>query len=44
MARKLIHGNNDGPNGRNGTYRIGSRRSVPREQAVREVKRGYCRG
>ena len=33
-----IIGNNDGPNGRNETYRIGDRRHVPRLQAVKEVK------
>jgi hypothetical protein len=35
-----IVGNNDGPGGRNETYRIGSRPAVPRSQAVREVRRG----
>lgn len=35
-----IIGNNDGPGGRNETYRIGSRRSVPRRTVVAEVKRG----
>jgi len=35
-----IRGNNDGPNGRNESYRIGSRPHVPRPQAVREVKAG----
>lgn len=44
MTRNLIHGNNDGPNGRNETSQIGSRPSVPREQAVREVKRDDCPG
>jgi len=38
MAR--IKGNNDGPNGRNETYRVGGRRSVPRSRAVREVEAG----
>jgi hypothetical protein len=33
-----IVGNNDGPNGRNESYRIGSRNHVPRLQAVKEVK------
>jgi hypothetical protein len=35
-----IKGNNDGPNGRNESYQIGSRKSVPRTQAVKEVKQG----
>lgn len=35
-----IIGNNDGPGGRNESYRIGSRPRVPRGQAVREVDRG----
>ena len=35
-----VRGNNDGPNGRNESYRIGSRPHVPRPQAVREVKQG----
>lgn len=35
-----IIGNNDGPNGRNETYKIGSRAEVPRAQAVQEVKQG----
>lgn len=35
-----IIGNNDGPGGRNETYRIGSRKSVTRSQAVREVEQG----
>lgn len=35
-----IKGNNDGPNGRNESYTIGSRTSVPRTEAVREVKAG----
>ncbi|MFA5947051.1 MAG: DUF3892 domain-containing protein [Patescibacteria group bacterium] len=35
-----IKGNQDGPGGRNETYKIGSRREVPRVQAVREVKAG----
>ena len=35
-----IIGNNDGPNGRNETYNIGSRKNVPRSKAVKEVKRG----
>ena len=44
MARKRIRGNNVGPNGRNETYRVGSRPSVPRPQVVRAVKRGDCPG
>lgn len=32
-----ITGNNDGPGGRNETYKIGSRKAVPRRQAVKEV-------
>jgi hypothetical protein len=39
-----IRGNNDGPGGRNETYRIGSRVAVPRTQAVREVKQGQHPG
>ena len=35
-----IIGNNDGPGGRNETYQIGTRKEVPRAQAVREVKQG----
>lgn len=35
-----IKGNNDGPNGRNETYQIGSRKEVSRTAAVREVKAG----
>lgn len=35
-----IVGNNDGPSGRNETYKIGSRKEVPRRQAVKEVKSG----
>jgi hypothetical protein len=35
-----IIGNNDGPGGRNESYKIGSRKQVPRAQAVREVKNG----
>ena len=35
-----IIGNNDGEGGRNDTYKIGSRKSVPRRSAVAEVKRG----
>lgn len=39
-----IIGNNDGPGGRNETYKIGSRKVVPRIQAVREVERGKHTG
>lgn len=39
-----IVGNNDGPNGRNESYKIGSRKSVSRAQAVREVKQGKYSG
>lgn len=35
-----IIGNNDGPGGRNESYRIGSRPAVPRREAVREVDAG----
>ncbi len=35
-----IKGNNDGPGGRNESYKIGSRKEVPRPQAVKEVKSG----
>jgi hypothetical protein len=35
-----IRGNRDGRGGRNDSYRIGSRPSVPRPQAVREVEAG----
>lgn len=38
MAR--IIGNNDGPNGRNESYKIGSRPHVPRVDAVKEVIQG----
>jgi hypothetical protein len=39
-----IIGNNDGPGGRNETYKIGSRLEVPRPRAVREVKQGLHPG
>ena len=39
-----IRGNNDGPNGRNESYKIGSRSRVPRPQAVREVEAGMHPG
>jgi len=35
-----IIGNNDGPGGRNETYKIGNRPEVPRKEAVKEVKDG----
>ncbi len=35
-----IIGNNDGKNGRNETYKIGSRPNVKRPDAVKEVKQG----
>ena len=35
-----IVGKNDGPNGRNEHYKIGSKADVPRRNAVAEVKRG----
>ena len=35
-----VVGNNDGPGGRNETYKIGSRKSVRRTVAVNEVKQG----
>lgn len=39
-----IIGNNDGPGGRNETYKIGSRKEVSRDQAVKEVKQGKHKG
>lgn len=39
-----IVGNNDGPGGRNKTYKIGSRPNVPRRTAVKEVKQGEHKG
>ena len=39
-----IIGNNDGPGGRNETYKIGSRKAVPRRTAVSEVKQGQHPG
>ncbi len=39
-----IIGNNDGPNGRNESYKIGSRKAVSRAVAVREVKQGKHSG
>ncbi len=35
-----IIGNNDGPGGRNETYKIGARKNVKREDAVKEVEAG----
>jgi hypothetical protein len=35
-----IIGNNDGPGGRNETYKIGDRKKVQRKTAVKEVKAG----
>ena len=35
-----IIGNNDGPGGRNESYKIGNRSHVPRTQAVKEVESG----
>lgn len=35
-----IRGNRDGPGGRNKSYRIGTRKEVPRSAAVREVEAG----
>lgn len=39
-----IVGNNDGPGGRNETYKIGSRKNVKRVDAVKEVKQGKHSG
>ncbi len=35
-----IIGNNDGPGGRNKTYKIGNRPNVPRPTAAKEVREG----
>lgn len=35
-----IIGNNDGPGGRNETYKIGVRKNVPRKKAVKEIEQG----
>lgn len=35
-----IIGNKDSPGGHNESYKIGSRKNVPRTQAVKEVKHG----
>jgi len=40
MGMTKIIGNNDGLGGRNDSYKIGSRKSVPRRTAVKEVKNG----
>jgi hypothetical protein len=39
-----IIGNNDGPGGRNESYKIGGRKDVPRREAVKEVKQGKHSG
>ncbi len=39
-----IRGKNDGPNGRNEHYDIGSRKDVPRSQVVREIESGKHSG
>ena len=39
-----ITGNNDGPGGRNETYKIGSRSSVKRSVVVKEIKQGKHSG
>ena len=39
-----IKGNQDGPNGRNETYRVGKRPSVPRAEVVKEVEAGLHPG
>ena len=39
-----IIGNNDGPGGRNETYKIGNRPNVKRADAVKEVKQGKHSG
>ncbi|UOY05000.1 DUF3892 domain-containing protein [Muricauda sp. SCSIO 64092] len=39
-----IIGNNDGENGRNETYKIGSRKKVPRSVTVKEVEQGKHSG
>lgn len=39
-----IRGNQDGPNGRNESYKIGSRAHVSRTQAVKEVELGKHKG
>lgn len=39
-----IKGNNDGPNGRNETYKVGNRPAVPRSEVVKEVEAGLHPG
>lgn len=39
-----IIGNNDGPGGRNDTYKIGGRPNVKRTEAVKEVEQGKHAG
>lgn len=39
-----IKGNQDGPNGGNDTYSVGTRKNVPRQQVVNEVKSGMHPG
>lgn len=43
LMTKII-GNNDGPNDRNESYKIGSRSNVPRVKAVQEVLQGKHQG
>jgi len=35
-----IVGNNDGPGGRNETYKVGNRPNVKRSEVVKEIKQG----
>ena len=39
-----IIGNNDGPGGRNESYKIGKRSSVKRTEVVKEIKQGKHQG
>ena len=39
-----IRGNNDGPGGRNNSYKVGNRPKVGRRTAVKEVKQGQHPG
>lgn len=39
-----IIGSNDGPGGRNKTYKIGNRPAVKRTEAVKEIKQGKHSG
>lgn len=39
-----IIGNNDGPGGRNETYKIGNRSAVKRTEVVKEIKQGQHQG